>query len=100
MKFLTLGGVTKIHGNQIEARACYINALRKAAKCEEIFPVVMMVQTKLMDVDLEKAEEEMILYEGLDLQIIGCDSSASPTEELEAFFVNPSDPTQMLQLGQ
>ncbi|KAL2526844.1 Uncharacterized protein Adt_11898 [Abeliophyllum distichum] len=35
IKFLTLGGVAKIRGNQIEAKSCYMNALHKVANCEE-----------------------------------------------------------------
>ncbi|KAL2532229.1 Uncharacterized protein Adt_05580 [Abeliophyllum distichum] len=50
-----------------------------------------------MDVYIEQADEEMILDESLDSRIIGPDSSASPMKELEAFLVNPSDPSQMLQ---
>ncbi|KAL2475227.1 reverse transcriptase [Abeliophyllum distichum] len=59
----------------------------------------MTIQNKPMDINPEKVEEEMILDEGLDLWIIGPDFLASPTEELEAFPINPSDPTQMLQVG-
>ncbi|KAL2480486.1 Uncharacterized protein Adt_33452 [Abeliophyllum distichum] len=94
------GGVTKIRGNQTEARACYMNALRKVAKREDVAPVVMTIHSEPMNVDHEKMDEEMILDEGLDPQIIGSDSLASPVEELEAFLVNPSKPTQVLQVGE
>ncbi|KAL2474818.1 Uncharacterized protein Adt_35554 [Abeliophyllum distichum] len=100
MKFSTPGGVAKICGNQTETRSCFINALWKVAKHEEISSTVTMVQTELMDVEPEKAEEDMILDEGLDPQILSPESSASHAEELEAFSANPSDSTQMLQVGQ
>ncbi|KAL2491325.1 Uncharacterized protein Adt_26953 [Abeliophyllum distichum] len=51
-----------------------------------------------MDVNPERADEEMILDEDLDPWIIGLDYLASSTEELETFPVNLSDPTQMLQV--
>ncbi|KAL2471574.1 Uncharacterized protein Adt_39710 [Abeliophyllum distichum] len=38
MKFSTVRWVTKICGNQTEIGGCYMNALRKAAKCEEGTP--------------------------------------------------------------
>ncbi|KAL2497707.1 Uncharacterized protein Adt_23257 [Abeliophyllum distichum] len=75
-----------------------MNALRKAAKCEDSPPAVMTIRTESMDIDPEKVKEEMILDEELDLRIIGSNSLAFPTEELEAFSINPSDPTQMLQV--
>ncbi|KAL2492106.1 Uncharacterized protein Adt_27734 [Abeliophyllum distichum] len=62
------------------------------------FGGVAKIRDKAMDVDPEKVEEEMILDENLDPQIIGLDSSASLTEELETFSVNPFDPTQMVQV--
>ncbi|KAL2481034.1 Uncharacterized protein Adt_34000 [Abeliophyllum distichum] len=100
MKFSTPGEVAKIRSNQTEARTCYMNTLRKAAKREEHTPVVMTIHSEPMDVDLEKMNKEMVLDKGLDPQIIGLDYLASPTEKLEAFWVNPSDSTQMLQVGQ
>ncbi|KAL2462192.1 RT RNaseH 2 domain-containing protein [Abeliophyllum distichum] len=59
----------------------------------------MMIQTEPIDINHERVEEEMILDEYLDLRIIGSNSLASPTEELESFFVNSSDPAYMLQVG-
>ncbi|KAL2526895.1 Uncharacterized protein Adt_11949 [Abeliophyllum distichum] len=100
MKFLKLCSVAKICNNQTKARACYMNDLQKAAKHKDAPLVVMMVQKEPMDVDLEKVEEEIILDEDLDTQIIGPDSLASTIEELETFLVNPSDPTQMPEVGQ
>ncbi|KAL2506093.1 Uncharacterized protein Adt_21714 [Abeliophyllum distichum] len=91
--------VAKVRGNQTEARTCYINALRKVVKLEDALSTVMTIQTKPMDINLEKAEEDMVMDEGLDTRIIGSDSLASPAEELEAFLVNLLDPFQMLQLG-
>ncbi|KAL2526730.1 Uncharacterized protein Adt_11784 [Abeliophyllum distichum] len=90
MKFSTPRGVAKVHGNQTEARACYMNALRKVGKREDVAPTVMTIHSEPMDVDYKYTDEEMILDEGLDPQIIGSDSLASPVEELEAFSVNPS----------
>ncbi|KAL2474801.1 Uncharacterized protein Adt_35537 [Abeliophyllum distichum] len=100
MKFPTPGGVAKICGNQTEARAYYMNALRKAAKREEGIPVIMTIHSEPIDFDPEKIIEEMILDEGVDPRIIGSDSLASPAEELEAFPLNPLDLTQMFQVGQ
>ncbi|KAL2497848.1 Uncharacterized protein Adt_23398 [Abeliophyllum distichum] len=77
--------MVKVCSNQIEARSCYMNTLRKSVKHEEISSTIMMVQTESMDVDPEQADEEMILDEGLDPRIIGSDSSTSPTEEPETF---------------
>ncbi|KAL2480902.1 Uncharacterized protein Adt_33868 [Abeliophyllum distichum] len=93
MKFSMSRGVTKIHGNQTEARTCYINALQKMAKHEDIAPAIMTIHSEPMNVDHKEMDEKMILDEGLDHQIIGSDSLASPDEELEAFPVNPSEPT-------
>ncbi|KAL2453347.1 Uncharacterized protein Adt_49153 [Abeliophyllum distichum] len=53
-----------------------------------------------MDLDHREPNEEMILDEGLNLQIIGSDSLASLAENLEAFPVNPSEPTQELKVGE
>ncbi|KAL2454940.1 Uncharacterized protein Adt_47560 [Abeliophyllum distichum] len=100
MKFSTTSGVAKIYSNQTKASSCYMNVLRKVAKREETSPIVMMIQTESMDVDPEQADKDMMLDEGLDPQIIGPDSVASPAEKLEAFPVNHSDPSQMLQVGQ
>ncbi|KAL2474625.1 Uncharacterized protein Adt_35361 [Abeliophyllum distichum] len=97
MKFLTPGRVAKIRGSQNEARACYMNVLRKGTKCDEGTSVIMTIHSKPMDIDSEKMNEEMILDEGLDPRIIGSNSLTSPAEELEAFSVNPSDPRQRLE---
>ncbi|KAL2532346.1 Ribonuclease H [Abeliophyllum distichum] len=43
----------------------------------------------------QKHRGDMVLDEGLDPKIIGSNSLASPTGELKAFPVNPSDPSQM-----
>ncbi|KAL2504896.1 Uncharacterized protein Adt_20517 [Abeliophyllum distichum] len=43
--------------------------------------------------DLEQADEDMMLDEGLDPRIIGPDSSASLAKELETFPANTSDPS-------
>ncbi|KAL2498138.1 Reverse transcriptase domain-containing protein [Abeliophyllum distichum] len=59
---------------------------------------MMTIQAESMDVDSKKTEKEMILHKGLDPRIIGSGSLAFSVEELEPFFVNPSDPTQMLQI--
>ncbi|KAL2491075.1 Uncharacterized protein Adt_26703 [Abeliophyllum distichum] len=88
IKFPMPGGVAKVRKNQTEARACYMNALRKVAKREGIAPAVMTIHSKPMDLDRKEPDEEMILDEGLDLQIIGSDSLTFPAEELEAFPVN------------
>ncbi|KAL2519106.1 Uncharacterized protein Adt_15353 [Abeliophyllum distichum] len=93
MKFSKPRGVAKIRGNQTEVRVCYMNALRKVAKREEVIPVVMTIHLEPINVDHKEMDEEMILDEGLDLRIIGSDSLASPVEELEAFPVNPSELT-------
>ncbi|KAL2486945.1 hypothetical protein Adt_31701 [Abeliophyllum distichum] len=85
--------VAKVCGNQTEARVCYMNALRKVAKREDAAPAVMTIHSEPMDLDHIEPDEEMILDEGLDLQIIGSDSLVSPAEELKAFPVNPSEPT-------
>ncbi|KAL2464946.1 Uncharacterized protein Adt_40797 [Abeliophyllum distichum] len=100
MKFPIPGGVTKIRGNQIEARACYMNALRKVAKHEDVTPTVITIHSEPMNVDHKEIDEEMILDEGLDPWIISSNSLASPADELEAFPVNPSELTQKLQVGQ
>ncbi|KAL2497865.1 Uncharacterized protein Adt_23415 [Abeliophyllum distichum] len=100
MKFPMLGGVAKVRRNQTEARACYMNALRKVAKREDVVPAVMTIHSKPIDLDCRESDEEMILDEGLDPRIIGSDLLASPTEELEAFPVNPSEPTQELKVGE
>ncbi|KAL2533039.1 Uncharacterized protein Adt_06390 [Abeliophyllum distichum] len=50
--------------------------------------------------DRKELDQEMILDEGLDLRIIGSDSLASPTEELEAFPVNASELTKELKVGE
>ncbi|KAL2512518.1 Uncharacterized protein Adt_18118 [Abeliophyllum distichum] len=60
----------------------------------------MTIRTELMEIDLEKVENEMEIDEDLDLQIIGSNSIDSIAEELEVFPINSSDPTQMLQVGQ
>ncbi|KAL2492838.1 Uncharacterized protein Adt_28466 [Abeliophyllum distichum] len=100
MKFPTPGGVAKVRRNQTKARAYYINALQKIVRRDDAPLAVMTIQMELMNIDLKKAEEDMILDEGLDLQIIGPDSLASLEEKLETFPVNSSDPSKMLQLGQ
>ncbi|KAL2466240.1 hypothetical protein Adt_42091 [Abeliophyllum distichum] len=92
MKFPMPGGVAKVHRNQMEARACYMNALLKVAKREGVAPAVMTIHSQPIDVDRKELDE------GLDLRIIGSDSLASPADELEAFPVNPSEPTQELKL--
>ncbi|KAL2479865.1 Uncharacterized protein Adt_32831 [Abeliophyllum distichum] len=96
MKFLTPKGVAKIHSNQTEAMTCYINALRKVAKREDVAPAVMTIYSEPMNVDHKKMDEKMILDEGLDLWIIGSDSLGSLVEELQAFLVNLSELTQVL----
>ncbi|KAL2506007.1 Uncharacterized protein Adt_21628 [Abeliophyllum distichum] len=98
MKFWTSGGIAKIHDNQTEVRACYMNALRRVAKCEDVAPAVMTIHSEPMNVDHKEMDEEMILDKGLDPWIIGSDSLASPVEELEAFPVNSSEPTQELKV--
>ncbi|KAL2513393.1 Uncharacterized protein Adt_18993 [Abeliophyllum distichum] len=65
----------------------------RKAKRREGTPVVMTIHLEPMDVELKKMNEEMILDKGLDLRIIGSNSLATPSKELEAFSVNPSDPT-------
>ncbi|KAL2474453.1 Uncharacterized protein Adt_35189 [Abeliophyllum distichum] len=100
MKFSTPEGVTKVHRNQTEAKACYMNALRKVAKREDVAPAVMTIHSEPMDIDHKDIDEEMVLEEGLDLRIIGSNSLASPAEELEAFPVNFSEPTQELKVGE
>ncbi|KAL2461708.1 Uncharacterized protein Adt_45128 [Abeliophyllum distichum] len=100
MKFSTPGGVANIRENQTDARACYMNALQKVVKRDDVAPTVMTIHSKLMNVDHKEVDEEMILDEGLDLQIIGSDSLASPTEELESFSVNPLEPTQESKVGE
>ncbi|KAL2518249.1 Uncharacterized protein Adt_14496 [Abeliophyllum distichum] len=67
MKFPMSRKVTEIHRNQTEARAYYMNALRKAAKREDGIQVVMTIHSEPMDVDSKKMNEEMVLDEGLDL---------------------------------
>ncbi|KAL2498252.1 Ribonuclease H [Abeliophyllum distichum] len=52
------------------------------------------------DLDRKELDEEMILDEGLDPRIIGSNLLASLAEELEAFLVNPSEPTQELKVGE
>ncbi|KAL2475614.1 Uncharacterized protein Adt_36350 [Abeliophyllum distichum] len=99
MKFPTPGEVAKVCKNQTEARTCYMNALRKVVKREGVAPAVMTIHSEPMDVDRKELDEDMILDEGLDPRIIGSDSLASPVEELEAFSVNPSEPTQELKVG-
>ncbi|KAL2466652.1 RNase H domain-containing protein [Abeliophyllum distichum] len=66
MKFPTPGGVATVCGNQMEARACYMYALRKVAKHEDIVPTVMAIHSEPMDLDHGEPDEEMILDEGLD----------------------------------
>ncbi|KAL2491951.1 Uncharacterized protein Adt_27579 [Abeliophyllum distichum] len=100
MKFTILGGVTKVYTNQTEARACYMNALRKVVKREGVAPAVMTIHSEPMDLDHKELDEEMILDEGQDLRIIGSDLLASPIEELKAFLVNPLEPTQELKVGE
>ncbi|KAL2485896.1 Uncharacterized protein Adt_30652 [Abeliophyllum distichum] len=51
IKFPTQGGVAKIRGNQTEAMACYMNILRKVAKCKEVTPAVMTIHSEPMNVD-------------------------------------------------
>ncbi|KAL2518286.1 Uncharacterized protein Adt_14533 [Abeliophyllum distichum] len=101
MKFPMPGRVTNIHGNLTEVRTCYMNVLWKAVQCEDVYLVAMMIQIEPIDIDPEKVEEDIGTGRGpKPPRIIGSDFLASPTEELEAFFINPSDPTQMLQVGQ
>ncbi|KAL2513369.1 RT RNaseH 2 domain-containing protein [Abeliophyllum distichum] len=59
----------------------------------------MTIHSEPVELDHREPDEEMILDEGLDPRIIGLDSLASPAEELEAFLVNPSEPTQELKVG-
>ncbi|KAL2504651.1 Uncharacterized protein Adt_20272 [Abeliophyllum distichum] len=99
MKIPTPGGIAKIRGNQIEAMVCHMNALRKVAKREDVAPTVMTIHSEPMNVDHKDMDEEMILDEVLDLWIIGSDSLASPTNELEAFLVNLSEPTLGVECG-
>ncbi|KAL2505876.1 Uncharacterized protein Adt_21497 [Abeliophyllum distichum] len=68
IKFPMPGGVAKVRGNQTEARAYYMNDLRKVAKREDIDPRcdVMTIHSELMDLDHREPGEEMILDEGLD----------------------------------
>ncbi|KAL2531990.1 Uncharacterized protein Adt_05341 [Abeliophyllum distichum] len=102
MEFLIVDTSSAYHGVlgrptlkdlQTEARAYYMNALRKVVKREDVASTVMTIHSEPMDIDHKEIDEEMILDEGLDLWIIGSDSLASPTEELEVFPVNPSEPT-------
>ncbi|KAL2526548.1 Ribonuclease H [Abeliophyllum distichum] len=72
----------------------------KVAKHKGIAPAVMTIHSEPMDLDRKEPDEEMILDEGLDLQIIGSDSFASPAEELEVFLMNTSEPTQELKVGE
>ncbi|KAL2487044.1 Uncharacterized protein Adt_31800 [Abeliophyllum distichum] len=73
---------------------------RKVVKREDIVPIVMTIHSEPMNLDHREPDKEMILDEGLDPRIIGSDSFASPAEELEAFLVNPSEPTQELKVGE
>ncbi|KAL2471458.1 Uncharacterized protein Adt_39594 [Abeliophyllum distichum] len=100
MKFSIPGRVAKLHGNQTKARACYINALQKVVKREDVAPTVMTIHLEPMNVDHKEMDEEMILDESLDPRIIGSNSLATPSEELEAFPVNSSEPTQELKVGE
>ncbi|KAL2462160.1 Uncharacterized protein Adt_45580 [Abeliophyllum distichum] len=100
MKFSTLGGVTKVRRNQMEARAWYMNTLQKVAKREDGSSTVMTIHSEPMYLDYREPDEEIILDEGLDPRIIGSDSLTSPIEELEAFPVNPLEPTQELKVGE
>ncbi|KAL2492069.1 Uncharacterized protein Adt_27697 [Abeliophyllum distichum] len=99
MKFSMPGGVAKIRSNQTETVTCYMNALQKVAKREDVAPAVMTIHSEPMNVDHETMDKEIILNEGLDPRIIDSDSLASPVEELEAFSMNPSKQTQVLQVG-
>ncbi|KAL2542460.1 Uncharacterized protein Adt_03438 [Abeliophyllum distichum] len=63
MKFPTLVGVAKVHGNQTKERAWLVNDLRKVTKCEDVPSTVMTMQTELMDIDPKKVEEKMVLNE-------------------------------------
>ncbi|KAL2475616.1 Uncharacterized protein Adt_36352 [Abeliophyllum distichum] len=92
-KFPTPCGVAKVRSNQIETRACYMNALQKVAKREDALPTVRTIQADLVDINPEKVKDEMILDKGLDSRIIGSYFLAFPAEELEVFSVHPSDPT-------
>ncbi|KAL2505649.1 Uncharacterized protein Adt_21270 [Abeliophyllum distichum] len=100
IKFLTPGELAKVQDNQTKVRLCYMNVLQKAIMHEGIFSVVMTIRTEAMDIDQEKGEEDMVLDKCLNPQIIGLDSLASSTEELEMFLVRPLNFSQMIQLGQ
>ncbi|KAL2465863.1 Uncharacterized protein Adt_41714 [Abeliophyllum distichum] len=56
-------------------------------------PNVKRGRQEPMDVDRKELDEDIILDEGLDLRIIVSDLLSSPAEELEAFSVNPLEPT-------
>ncbi|KAL2532394.1 hypothetical protein Adt_05745 [Abeliophyllum distichum] len=97
MKFPTPEGVAKVCKNQTKARACYMNALRKVAKCEGVAPAVMTIHSEPMNLDHKEPDEKMILDEDIDLRIICSNSLTSQAEELKAFLVNPSEPTEELK---
>ncbi|KAL2505888.1 Ribonuclease H [Abeliophyllum distichum] len=77
-----------------------MNALQKVTKREDVAPAVMTIHSEPMDINHKEMDKEMILDEGLDHRIIGSNSLASPAKELEAFPVNPLEPTQELKVGE
>ncbi|KAL2491909.1 Uncharacterized protein Adt_27537 [Abeliophyllum distichum] len=92
----------------VDTRSVEIPALKDLQSVSFIHHLAMKFPTpggvakirEPIDVDPELADEEMMLDEDLDPRIISPDSSASLVEELEAFHMNPSDPSLMLQVGQ
>ncbi|KAL2541913.1 Uncharacterized protein Adt_02891 [Abeliophyllum distichum] len=100
MKFSTPGGVAKVRNNQTKAMACYINALQKVAKCKDTSSRVMILQKEPMDIDNEKAEGDMVLNEGIDPQDHRLRFNCLTSRRVGHIPSEPSDPSQMLHLGQ
>ncbi|KAL2461899.1 Uncharacterized protein Adt_45319 [Abeliophyllum distichum] len=80
-----------------EARKYYRNALRKAEKNEII---MTFIDVKMVEAS-EESPGDIIMEddtspEDIDPRVTRVDSHTSLVEELESFFVDPSDPTRKL----
>ncbi|PON70600.1 hypothetical protein PanWU01x14_079740 [Parasponia andersonii] len=98
MKFLTQQGVGKARGNQYDARTCYNNFLKLAAK--DATPRTMMVQREVSgETSVEASGETLIKMtsEDFDPREIDGEVKTGPIENLEDFLFDRS--SKILKIG-
>ncbi|KAL2498376.1 Ribonuclease H [Abeliophyllum distichum] len=99
MKFPIEWSIATILGNQLEAKKCYKNALRKEEKKEinkTFLDVEMIVASEEAPEDITM--EEAASPEDIDPRVTGVDCQTSSVKELKSFAVDPNDPRR-LQVG-